>query len=261
MQKPIKFTRFPRGSVAGERTFLYGLPIYCGDLDACRKILKGALRERRGTPYLVFTPNLEMLSSAKHSPSAFSLLASADLLLPDGIGVRLLSRFAVKTRIAGIDTGEFLLSLAEKNGYRVYLLGGKEGVAKTAAERLTERFPALRIVGAHHGYFDSSEEPAVTAGIRSAAPDLLFVCMGFPRQEEFLARNRNALSPIRMALGLGGSLDVWAGNVHRAPLWMQKCGLEWLFRVLREPSRLRRILRSIRDTLLPAHEEREKGLS
>lgn len=207
------------------------------------------MQKARNAPYLVFTPNLEMLSRAKHSNSLRSLLASGDLLLPDGIGVRLLSHFCIKERISGIDTGEFLLFCAAKNGYRVYLLGGKDGVASDAAQRLTERFPTLRVVGVHHGYFDRTEEPSVTAHIRVAAPDLLFVCMGFPRQEGFLARNRDALSPVRMALGLGGALDVWSGNTPRAPLWIQNCGLEWLFRVLKEPSRLPRLWKSLQYTL------------
>ena len=212
-------------------------------------MLKDIMQKARNAPYLVFTPNLEMLSRAKHSRSLCSLLASGDLLLPDGIGVRFLSHFCIKERISGIDAGEFLLSYAAKNGYRVYLLGGKEGVASAAAQRLSARFPALRVVGVHHGYFDRTEEPSVTAHIRSTTPDLLFVCMGFPRQEGFLARNRDVLSPVRMALGLGGALDVWSGNTPRAPLWIQNCGLEWLFRTLREPARIPRLLGSIRDIL------------
>jgi len=122
-------------------------------------------------------------------------------------------------------------------------------VAKAAADRLTERFPALSIVGVHHGYFKETEESSVIDKIRAAAPDFLFVCMGFPRQEEFLVRNHNVLPSVRMALGLGGALDVWSGNIRRAPFWMQKCGLEWLYRLLKQPSRLPRLLRSIRDTI------------
>jgi len=249
LQKPIIFTHRAPTLRANDHACLYGLPIFCGSLDTCRKKLRDALAEKRDTPYLVFTPNLEMLSGAKHYPTLHALLGEADLLLPDGIGVQLLSRFRVKKRIAGIDAGEFLLTLAEENGYRVYLLGGKHRVAKAAADRLTERFPALSIVGVHHGYFKETEESSVIDKIRAAAPDFLFVCMGFPRQEEFLVRNHNVLPSVRMALGLGGALDVWSGNIRRAPFWMQKCGLEWLYRLLKQPSRLPRLLRSIRDTI------------
>ncbi len=228
---------------------VYGVPIENKCLADILSVLRETLSAKRRIPFLVFTPNLEMLSRAKHSKKIQTLLSAGDLLLPDGIGVCILSRLRVRKRIAGIDVGEALLSLSEKHGYRVYLLGGKEGVAKAAAHRLTERFPTLSVVGTHHGYFGETEAAAVTAHIRTVAPDILFVCMGFPRQEQFLIRNRDALSPVRVALGLGGALDVWSENTRRAPLWMQKYGLEWFYRLLREPSRLPRLLRSIRDVL------------
>lgn len=223
-------------------------------------MLEKAFSSEKEAPLLVFTPNLEILSKAKHSSEAFKLLMGADLLLPDGIGTQILSGFRLKERIAGIEIGEALLALSEKEGCRVYLLGGKAGIAKNAAERLTARFPSLSVVGTHHGYFDRQEEYAVTAEIRAASPDLLFVCMGFPRQEDFLVRNRSLLSPVRIALGLGGSLDVWAGDLCRAPVWMQRCGLEWLFRTVQEPNRVKRIFRSIRGILLPLPQKQKSDL-
>ena len=251
LQNPIFASHtFPSAS---EREYIsvFGLPIYKREMKKCLLTLKKELSSQKKAPTLVFTPNLEMLARAKHSSETFKLLQKADLLLPDGIGTQILSGFRVRERIAGIEIGEALLALSEKEGFRVYLLGGRTGVAENAAERLTAQFPALSIVGTHHGYFDKREEQAVTAEIRAASPDLLFVCMGFPLQEEFLVRNRSSLSPVRIALGLGGSLDVWAGDLCRAPVWMQRCGLEWLFRTTKEPHRIKRIFRSIHEILLP----------
>lgn len=258
LQNPI----FPSPSFlpSNERDYVHvwGLPIYKKGMEGSLFMLGKALSSKKEAPLLVFTPNLEMLSRAKHSSETLDLLRKADLLLPDGIGTQILSGLRIRKRIAGIEIGEALLALSEKKGYRIYLLGGKADTAKNAAERLVARFPSLHIVGTHHGYFDREEEHAVTAEIRAASPDLLFVCMGFPRQEEFLVRNRSLLAPIRIALGLGGSLDVWAGDLRRAPVWMQCCGLEWLFRTIQEPNRVKRIFRSIRGLLLP-HPQKQKS--
>lgn len=249
MQKPIVFAYIPPPPPARDTLRLFGLPIFRESRQTCEQNLRRVLAKARPLPYLIFTPNLEMLSAAKHDSNVRALLGEADLLLPDGIGVRILSGFRVKERIAGIEIGEFLLSLAAKKGYRVFLLGGKRGVAEEARKPLVTRFPALSIVGTHHGYFEKDEEGMLAEAIRSAKADILFVCTGFPRQEDFLFRNRKALSGVRVAVGLGGSLDCWSEHSKRAPLWMQKCGLEWLYRVVNEPERIPRLLSSVRGIL------------
>lgn len=196
----------------------------------------------------VFTPNAELLLRADRSPSFRALLCSADLLLPDGAGVLLGARVLgqhLPERITGIDTGEWLLSLAAQRGLRVFLLGGAEGVAEKAAITLTRRFSGLRICGTHHGYFDkdlsSDEDRQVSALIRESAPQILLVCLGSPAQEQWIDAHKDAFPTLRVAMGLGGALDVWSGRVRRAPNAVQRLRLEWLWRGLQDPKRIPRL--------------------
>ena len=192
----------------------------------------------------VYTPNPQIVLGAHDSPDHASLLARADLLLPDGTGLLLAShllRTPLPARIAGIDAATYVLSVAETKGLSVALLGARHGVAARAAARLRRRFPHLRICYTHHGYFDRSgkENEAVLASLRVAKPDILFVCFGFPAQEAWIDRHAAEIPSLRLCMGLGGSLDVWAGNVRRAPKFIRICGLEWLWRTAREPRRAR----------------------
>ncbi len=214
--------------------------------EAYARLARLALGKRTAK---VFTPNLELLSLARGDASFADLLGCADLLLPDGVGVLLAARLVGKrlpVRLTGIDSAEWLLSFAERRGLRVFLLGGKHGVAETAARELREKHPKLTLCGTHHGYFDkakdSSENIAVLEAIRQANPHLLFVCFGAPAQERWICENIDALPSLRLAIGLGGALDVWSGNVRRAPKVFQRCGLEWLWRIAREPRRIKRFL-------------------
>ena len=226
---------------------LYGLTLYRGSRRDCEKALARLLEVEATQPALVFTPNLELLAASKQSAKLRTLLRSADLLLPDGIGTVLLSRGRIRTRFPGIEAGEFLLHLAARRGYRVYLLGGKAGRAERAAARLKECYPALHVVGTHHGYFPphSAEEAEAFRRIRAADPELLIVCMGFPRQERLLVRIRDQLPSLRVGMALGGALDVWSGETRRAPRMMQRLGLEWLYRTAKEPERIHRLMRSL----------------
>ena len=203
---------------------------------------------QKGSAARVFTPNPEMLLLAKDDPDFFEVLRSADLLLPDGIGVLLAARASGKRlpeRITGIDCAEWLLAFAAKHGLRVFLLGGRHGVAEDAAEALRKKHPALCVCGTHHGYFDKSsdslENQAILSLVRRTRPDLLFVCFGAPAQERWIAENADAIPSLRLCMGLGGALDVWSGSVRRAPNFIQKCGFEWLWRAISEPKRFKRL--------------------
>ena len=200
------------------------------------------LDEPRGAK--IFTPNPQMLLAAKKDPSCSELLSSADLLLPDGIGIKIASHIKKKPipeRLAGIDMAYGLLEAAEKRGLSVYLLGGKPTVAERAAEELKKKLPKLKVCGTHHGYFDrqSEENTAVVRSVKEAAPDILFVCFGASTQERWICENIASLPSVRIAMGLGGSLDVWSGNAKRAPRLVQALCLEWLWRASREPKRLK----------------------
>lgn len=194
----------------------------------------------------VFTPNAAMLDAALHDPSLAELLNRAALSLPDGMGVVRAARrlgTPLKERVAGIEFGEALLARAAHDGLRVFLLGGGNGIAARAAARLSERYVGLRVCGTYWGYFDRTgeENRRVLSLIRESRADVLLVCMGFPVQEEWIAENLSALAPLRVVAGLGGSLDVWAGEVKRAPRVLSKMGLEWAWRMAREPRRLRHL--------------------
>lgn len=170
-----------------------------------------------GNACFVVTPNALMLEDCARSPEHLRLLSGASLILPDGGGVvRAAARLGnalCARRVAGIDFGEALLSACAARGERVFLLGGADGVAACAAENLRRRFPALTIAGTYWGYFDrdGEENRNLISVIRACRPTVLPVCLGYPAQEEWIARNLPLLPSVRVAAGLGGSLDVWAG--------------------------------------------------
>ena len=206
------------------------------------KELKVRMTQKKKTR--IFTPNPQILLAAHRDPSLRALLSKADLLLPDGIGLIYASKILgtpLKERISGIDIAEDILMLAEEKNLSVFLLGGKKGCANRAARNLKITFPRLNICGCHNGYFAKygEENLLVRAKIAQKRPDILFVCFGFPLQERWIAENLHYLPTVKIAAGLGGSLDVWSGKVPRAPKVFQKIGMEWLWRLMIEPRRIR----------------------
>lgn len=202
-----------------------------------------AMHERKGA--FVITPNAEYLLQAKTQRDLRQIAQNAFLSLPDSVGVLAAARILkipLHERVTGID---FVFSLLKKMGERgrsVFLLGARPGVAEAAADRLQELIPGLVIAGTSHGYFSHTDEKRICERINTASPDLLIVCLGSPRQERWMYKNASALQVGLMA-GLGGTLDVFAGDVDRAPEGWRKIGLEWLYRSIREPKRITRILR------------------
>ena len=199
-----------------------------------------ALLEEEG-PHLAVTPNPEMVQRAGKDPEFARILAGADLVIPDGIGViyaaKILGR-PLKERVPGIDFASALMDRMAQTGRRLYLLGAAPGVAEQAAENLRAAHPGLVICGTHDGYFQ--EDGPVAEDIREKGADVVFVCLGFPKQEKWMAAN-GAAAGARLYVGLGGSLDGFAGKVERAPEGFQKLGLEWLYRLMRQPSRIGRM--------------------
>jgi exopolysaccharide biosynthesis WecB/TagA/CpsF family protein len=188
--------------------------------------------------------NPELVMRAQTDERAAAALLAADLRFPDGIGAVWAGRrqgAVAMQRVPGIELGERVLAAAAGEGIAVYFLGGAPGVAEEAAVRMSERFPGLLVAGVHHGYFSRDEEPEVVRRVQASGAPLLFVAMGAPRQEMFLERNRARLGA-SVGVGLGGSFDVWAGRVQRAPERYRRLGLEWLYRLARDPRRLRRQL-------------------
>lgn len=191
----------------------------------------------------VVTPNAEIAYEALHDGQLREMLNGADLMLPDGAGVVLASkllRTPVKQKVAGVDFAAGLLGVLERNGQSLYLLGGKPGIGELAAQKMLEAHPQLRIAGIADGYFQ--DEAPVIAKINASGADALFVCLGAPKQERFMVQHQQELH-VHLMAGLGGSLDAFAGTVQRAPAWMIRLNLEWLYRLIREPKRFRRMLR------------------
>ena len=215
------------------------------------------LREKR-RGYVV-TPNAEIVYEAVQDGSFRDLLNGAALVLPDGAGVILGAKILgtpIKEKVAGIEFGEEVCKLLAEHGGRLYLLGGKPGVAETAGENLAEKYPGLVICGTADGYF--KDEQKVVAKINAAEPDVLLVCLGAPKQERFMKNHFDELT-VTLMLGLGGSLDGYAGNVQRAPKWMIDLSLEWLYRLLKDPKRIGRMMRLPKFVLICAGEKRRRA--
>ncbi len=192
---------------------------------------------------LIMTPNAEILYTASRNSDIKNALLKADLRIPDGSGLLWAARFNhahLPERVTGIDLMYRLLEYAANHKIRVFFLGAHPSVISRAVEEAEKKWPGLIIGGSQHGYFSHEDEPAIVDQIRQANADMLFVGMGAPRQEEWMVRNCNELN-IPVMMGVGGSFDVLSGNLSRAPVWMQKSGLEWLYRLWREPRRIRRI--------------------
>lgn len=206
-------------------------------IDQAKRILSGTK-----TCYAV-TPNAEIAYEAIHDEKLRALINEADLVLPDGAGVVLASKLLktpLKQKVAGVDFADRLLGVLAETGKSVYLLGSKPGIAELAAEKMRQKHPGLIICGMHDGYF--KEEAPIIEVVNEAAPDVLFVCLGAPKQELFMKAHQMELS-CKLMIGLGGSLDSFAGTVKRAPKWMIRCNLEWLYRLIKEPKRFGRMLR------------------
>lgn len=217
------------------------------------KLIEELMNElKTDTKNLIFTPNSEMVVRAYENPEFSSILNSADYLVPDGAGLLLAARIfgePLQERIAGYDLMRSLLEKISDKDYSVYFLGGKPGIIDLAVKNVREELPELNMAGFHHGYLDRVNKKEIINEINRIQPDLLFVGMGVPLQEEFFDTNFDNLN-IKLGLAVGGSFDVLAGQTERAPLWMQKMYLEWFYRLLQEPKRLGRMLALPRFLLL-----------
>jgi N-acetylglucosaminyldiphosphoundecaprenol N-acetyl-beta-D-mannosaminyltransferase len=226
----------------------------------------GQFMESSGQAYLV-TPNPEMVVHAKKDPIFRGVLERAALSIPDGIGIvwaghylkekaTLLGSLAriflkpasVRTvfpdRVTGTDLLEKIVERAQEKQWTMYFLGARSGIAEIAQERLLKKYPQAQFVGAYAGSPAFEEEEKQIAQINQAAPQILFVAYGSPMQEEWISRNLSRMPSVKVAMGVGGAFDFHAGKTRRAPKVMQKLGVEWLWRVLRQPSRLKRIYRA-----------------
>lgn len=225
---------------------VFGLPVHV--MNSYRDWLLECLRECRGTH--VVTLNTEMTMQAERNRSLASLIQKAELVIPDGAGIILYSRFVLGEKVKrcpGIELAEELLqglgeeTLNEKRDIRVFFYGGVSGVAATAAEIWQKRVPGLHIVGTQSGYHSCAEEAKLKQTLAELQPQVIFVGLGAPRQEFWIAKNRH-LCPNSIWIGVGGSFDIWSGKKNRAPAWLADNNMEWLYRLYQEPYRWQRML-------------------
>ncbi len=195
-------------------------------------------------PHLIVTANSEMVMMANDDPLLYEIIERADLVVPDGIGViwasRLLSN-ALPQRVPGVELMQSLVAESAVHQWRIFLLGAEPGIADQAAQAIQAAYPAVNIVGTHHGYFKQNHtEQHVLSLIKASKPDILFIALGVPKQEKWAAAHLAKLG-VPAAIGVGGSFQIFAGTVQRAPLWMRRVGLEWFYRLLKQPWRIKRM--------------------
>lgn len=193
---------------------------------------------------MICTPNTEIVMMAQGDAELKEVLEDADLVIPDGIGLVYASKIhqlGLTERVTGIDTMDRILKYANNTKKSIFLFGGKPGIAEKAEEAIREAYPNIQFKGCQDGYFKKEEEDKIIDHINEVKPDLLFVALGAPKQEKWIYANRKTLN-VKVAMGIGGALDVWAGTAKRAPKLFIKCHVEWLYRLLKEPTRIGRML-------------------
>ena len=226
------------------------------NLTMTEAVERGMELVRSPGPHYVVTPNPEIVEVCREDSGARAAVNGADLVLPDGIGVikgAAMLGTPLKGKGPGIEFAAGLLGKLAKEGRSVYLLGAKPGVAELAGKRLSGQYPGLKIAGTHDGYFQ--EDAPIVEDIRASGADVVLVCLGAPKQEKWMAKN-GADTGAHLLCGLGGSLDVFAGVVERAPKFWCDHGLEWLYRLLKEPRRAGRMMKL---PLFLVHVRQEKG--
>jgi len=226
-----------------ENIQIFGIPIDIVDMKTALYCFDEMMQEPGCS--LIITPNSQIVMNAMENERLADVIKIADLVIPDGIGLLKAAKMLgkpFKERVTGIDFSYEALKRIAKMGKSVYLFGSKPGVAKEAAKRLQKKIPGLKVSGCCNGYFKKEDERFIVSDINASGASFLLVALGSPKQELFMAEHCGELSNVRVAIGVGGSLDVWSGRLHRAPKIFIKCGMEWFYRMLQEPSRIKKTM-------------------
>jgi len=227
-----------------EKVNILGIPVdKLTEKEVLEKI-NDFINERRF--HLIVTINSENATKALENKKFLDVIKNSDLVIPDGIGIIVASKILgnkLPERIPGIDLSYKILEISNQKGYKIVLIGGKEGVAENAKKSLKKIFPDLNIVLTYNGYFGKDEENKIVKEIQKLEPDILLVGMGSEKQEIWIWDNKEKFKNISICIGVGGTLDIWAGKKKRAPKFIQKIGLEWLYRMAIEPKRIVRIFK------------------
>lgn len=226
------------------KTKILGINIDNITLEEAGIITKELIENSNKSCKIVVAPNTEFIMMAQKDEEFYKVLNNADLATPDSVGVMIggkLQKRPFKERIPGQSYFRKVLELGEKQGWTFYFLGGKENTAEKAAENIKKIYPEIKIVGCHEGFFEKDSEEDVIKEINSLKPNVLFVAMGAPIQEKWINNHKEKLE-VDLAAGQGGTFDYEAGNIKRAPVIFQKLGIEWLWRLILQPSRICRMV-------------------
>ena len=236
---PLRFVWYNTGM---DSVTILGLRVDRVSVDETLAVIDRFIAER--TPHTIVTADASMAVIARRDPELHAIVEGADLVTPDGAGILMASRLLgvpVRYKVSGVDLVAHLCALSPGKGYRIFFLGAAPGVAAEAAAKAQVRWPGTHIVGVCDGYFSPEQEPSVLAQIKEANPDIVMVAFGIPKQEKWIARHKAALgAPVFM--GIGGSFDVLSGRVKRAPVFMQRFGFEWLYRLIQNPKKISKVM-------------------
>ena len=227
----------------GKKTHILDVPFDVVTMEDAIEKVRGFLQDEG--QHIICTPNPEIVMQAQEDAVLMNILKAADLVIWDAIGVVWASRYSeakLPERVAGYDLTQRIFQEIENTDYTVYFFGGAPGVSLAAAKKMQEKYPHLKIVGGHNGYFDEKEEKKILYDIKKLSPSILLVGLGAPKQEKWIYDNIR-LTTAKVAIRIGGSFDVMSGKTKRAPKIFCKLGLEWFYRLLKQPSRFMRMLR------------------
>lgn len=222
---------------------ILGIPIDNITMKEALAAVKAFLSEDK--VHAIYTPNSEIMMSAIQDNSLKEILKEGDMLIPDGAGVVLASKILghkLAKRVAGFDLVNNIFKMSPGMKLSLFLLGAKPGVAEEAAINIINRFKDVQIAGWHHGYFSEEEEDEIIDKINSSGAEILLVALGAPKQEKWIHKNKRLLHKVKICIGVGGSIDILAGKASLAPPFFREHGLEWLYRLYKEPRRFRRML-------------------
>lgn len=240
-----------------KKVTILGVPVDAITMGEAVARIDGFIEKR--TPVLVATANAEMLMRATHDGALRRILQGAAMVTPDGAGTVWAAHhlgYAMPERVAGYDMVQELMREAPAKRRRIFFFGSAPGVADKAKKKAEQLYPGIEIVGTRNGFFTAADEPAIIEEIKAAHPDILLAALGVPKQEKWLAKHLGELG-VPVAIGVGGTFDVMAGVMKRAPRWMQRAKLEWLFRGMMQPQRAGRLL-ALPRFVLKVHAQKRK---
>lgn len=240
-----------------KKVTILGVPVDAITMGEAVARIDGFIEKR--TPVLVATANAEMLMRATHDGALRRILQGAAMVTPDGAGTVWAAHHlghAMPERVAGYDMVQELMREAPAKHRRIFFFGSAPGIADKAKAKAEQLYPGIEIVGTRNGFFTAADEPAIIEEIKAAHPDILLAALGVPKQEKWLAKHLGELG-VPVAIGVGGTFDVMAGVMKRAPRWMQRAKLEWLFRGMMQPQRAGRLL-ALPRFVLKVHAQKRK---